>query len=105
MCFFFFPVLFIYLFTATLCCLWDLSSLSRIKPVPPTVQAHNPTHWITREFPISFFLNEHLIHKDKLTFPIQKSHIWKGLCHLVQLLTNYINPLLIIFLRTKFPYY
>ena len=35
--------------------LWELSSLTRIKPRPLAVRAHSPNHWTTREFPhVSF---------------------------------------------------
>ena len=42
------------------CSLQDLSSLTEIKPVPPSVEAQSPNHWIAREFPIVLYFKESL---------------------------------------------
>ena len=35
----------------------DVSSSTRIEPMPPTVEVWSPNHWTTREFPlITFFV-------------------------------------------------
>lgn len=42
---------FLFLFLATPHALQDLSSLARINPVPPALEAQNPNHRAAREFP------------------------------------------------------
>ena len=37
---------------------WDMSSLTRIKPVPPAEEAWNLNHWTTREVPKLLFLEK-----------------------------------------------
>ena len=37
---------------STQCCMWDLSYLTRMEPVPPAVEAWNHNHWTSREDPI-----------------------------------------------------
>ena len=40
-------------FLALLHGMWGLSSLTRIKPVLPPVEAQSPNHWTARKFPWS----------------------------------------------------
>ena len=71
-CFFFF----FFFFLGRLHCVWDLSSPTRIKPVPPTVEAWSLNHWTTREVPPSCrlrdlsysFLSLHLFTLDSLFY-------------------------------------
>ena len=38
--------------------MWDISSLTRVEPVPLAVEVQSLDHWTTREVPTSFLLNQ-----------------------------------------------
>ena len=48
--------IFLNFFLAPLCSLGDLSSQSGMERGPPAVEAWNPNHWTSREFPVIHFL-------------------------------------------------